>query len=440
MKELQEALSKPFIAGFITCALWASNDESTPQGGEPFDANYGPEDFSAAALAKIISECEEFQERAKPLPDYGITGSGEHYPAGCSAAERAGHDFFLTRNHHGVGFWDRSELSQADRDRLTEFSHAFGEMDLYLSDAGKIEVETSRPNNITSVMQADKERRDAETLATVQRMREEGAQALAAQYDPKTRRRIDLYIAAKLEGQHDRARRAQIAAERTAPDFIAKAFFTNPGTGEEAPGVTKFRAMLNSTRADRQQAKRETMKNQERCNAVNQLNAASHYAPQHAEKLRAYAIKLQTDKTEETPNVCLSSDAILIYTDAQLRILTTAEGAKVLAGLIENNEQAAKSKYGHPKNGETILWELLEDLWTNGQLDSVQPEEIAALTDAPIYCDWKETDDHGTLENIGRVYWFERYQIEDPAEELAKYGEVVFPGAPENTKKTEARE
>jgi hypothetical protein len=48
----------------------------------------------------------------------------------------AGHDFWLTRNHHGCGFWDRGlgELG----DQLTKASQQFDEIDLYVGDDGKL--------------------------------------------------------------------------------------------------------------------------------------------------------------------------------------------------------------------------------------------------------------------------------------------------------------
>ena len=35
-----------FLEAYITAALWSSTDESTPEGGEFLDANYGPDDLA----------------------------------------------------------------------------------------------------------------------------------------------------------------------------------------------------------------------------------------------------------------------------------------------------------------------------------------------------------------------------------------------------------
>lgn len=50
--------------------------------------------------------------------------------------ESLGHNFWLTRNYHGAGFWDM-ELGEAG-DKLTHISHRFSEWLLYAGDDGSI--------------------------------------------------------------------------------------------------------------------------------------------------------------------------------------------------------------------------------------------------------------------------------------------------------------
>lgn len=40
----------------------------------------------------------------------------------------AGHDFWLTRNGHGTGFWDRPEMYGCYAERFTKVSENFGEV------------------------------------------------------------------------------------------------------------------------------------------------------------------------------------------------------------------------------------------------------------------------------------------------------------------------
>lgn len=120
-----------FTLAYIEAALWSSNDESTPSGGEPLDKNYGIEDIAPEAIAKMAEDCRRFQQE-NGVPRYN---RGDY-----TDEEMAGHDFWLTRNGHGAGFWDRGELDKPTQDRFTKAAHAFGSSDLYIGDDGKIYV------------------------------------------------------------------------------------------------------------------------------------------------------------------------------------------------------------------------------------------------------------------------------------------------------------
>src|SRR6266852_1896131 len=74
-----------FTRQYIITALWSSMDNSNDQGGEPLDANYGPEDIAPETLVSIKYDCEAFQH------DHAEDIGGD--------VEQAGHDFWLTRNH-----------------------------------------------------------------------------------------------------------------------------------------------------------------------------------------------------------------------------------------------------------------------------------------------------------------------------------------------------
>ncbi len=118
-----------FVIGYITAALWSSNDESTPAGGEPLDANYYIDDIDTKTLVWMIKSCEKFQaDNADNLAKYCETvvhneGSAESY---------AGHDFWLTRNGHGAGFWDRDGIDDDLGEALSEAARKFGEFYLYV--------------------------------------------------------------------------------------------------------------------------------------------------------------------------------------------------------------------------------------------------------------------------------------------------------------------
>ncbi len=52
------------------------------------------------------------------------------------SSEQAGHDFWLTRNGHGAGFWDRGLGALGER--LSKESKPYGSCDLYVGDDGQI--------------------------------------------------------------------------------------------------------------------------------------------------------------------------------------------------------------------------------------------------------------------------------------------------------------
>jgi len=134
MKTKTQSEFREFFIGFLTCALWSSYDNSTESGGEPFDANYTRHDIAFSSLLSMARECRDFmQANSDDLSAF----CSEYSPTGnFSEIECAGHDFWLTKNGHGVGFLDRG-LSDLGK-RLSAASKVYGSTDLYLGDDGKI--------------------------------------------------------------------------------------------------------------------------------------------------------------------------------------------------------------------------------------------------------------------------------------------------------------
>lgn len=107
-----------FTAAYITCALWSSTDDNDI----PLDSNYSIEDIAPGTLAAMVADCIKFQtdNMEMIIDDLG----------------RAGHDFWLTRNGHGTGFWDGDWPEHGDA--LTVECKKYGECDLYVGDDGRI--------------------------------------------------------------------------------------------------------------------------------------------------------------------------------------------------------------------------------------------------------------------------------------------------------------
>jgi hypothetical protein len=96
-----------FLAGYTQCAVWSSTDPDTET---PLDDKYSAADIDEHTLAEMRLDCAAFlRANYEELIRLGeLTGRdmGSH-----------GHDFWLTRNGHGTGYWDRYfEAEPADRD------------------------------------------------------------------------------------------------------------------------------------------------------------------------------------------------------------------------------------------------------------------------------------------------------------------------------------
>lgn len=106
-----------FTRAYLICALWTS--DPNPTSGEFCERDeWSIDNISAESLARAIADCEAFQrDNAADLAEVNVLFHAD--------AEQHGHDFWLTRNHHGAGFWDRGYGPLGET--LTRAAHAFGE-------------------------------------------------------------------------------------------------------------------------------------------------------------------------------------------------------------------------------------------------------------------------------------------------------------------------
>lgn len=158
-----EALFFTDSAPGVTTEDWQATEDHD-EGSMPGDVGFS--DLAPDALARILDDCARFKREAADL----LT---QAYEAGGYDESNAGHDFWLTRNGHGTGFWDRDELEPdsdeyerltseiiANRDnraawgaavqkrnalkaeslgaRLSALAKSLGEVDSYLGDDGKV--------------------------------------------------------------------------------------------------------------------------------------------------------------------------------------------------------------------------------------------------------------------------------------------------------------
>ena len=114
------------VDGYTEAALWSSSNDryELDEGyGEMLDADFDASDIDRKTMREFEQDCAAFL-------DSNIDDLAEMDP------EQAGHDFWLTRNHHGTGFWDRGLGGRGDR--LTKAAHVYGEVHHYVGDDGKV--------------------------------------------------------------------------------------------------------------------------------------------------------------------------------------------------------------------------------------------------------------------------------------------------------------
>lgn len=114
-----------FVTAYLECALWSTTDMSDESGGEPLDAEHSIDDISPDTLSASVDDCNGFREMAADLLSRIDADD-----------EQNGHDFWLTRNGHGAGFWDRGYGPIGDE--LSKMAKSFGSVDLYVGDDGQI--------------------------------------------------------------------------------------------------------------------------------------------------------------------------------------------------------------------------------------------------------------------------------------------------------------
>jgi len=88
-------------------------------------------ELAPGTLADLQADCRSWWRRFGPY----VLACRDKMP---DAVRRAGHDFWLTRNGHGAGFWDGDWRGTPYADTFTEGAKAYGEFETYAGDDGLI--------------------------------------------------------------------------------------------------------------------------------------------------------------------------------------------------------------------------------------------------------------------------------------------------------------
>lgn len=121
-KSYEQKVIDNFVSSYLATAEWVTCDHKT-------------KGFTKAAKQTARKECLDFMkmlvENFTASEVVGIL-SFQGHDLSCLA----GHDFFLTRNRHGAGFWDNeayNTLAVNGCAKLTELAHICGTADVYES-------------------------------------------------------------------------------------------------------------------------------------------------------------------------------------------------------------------------------------------------------------------------------------------------------------------
>ena len=118
-----------FVDGYDQCLRWVGIWDSDSDDDEPeYDS---VRDWDAEAALSVLAECADFMAAnyVEMVDAAAVIGRTVDWG-------RMGHDFYLTREGHGTGFWDRGygELG----DRLSEAAKVYGSANVFIGDDGLI--------------------------------------------------------------------------------------------------------------------------------------------------------------------------------------------------------------------------------------------------------------------------------------------------------------
>lgn len=124
----QPAYVDAMFTAYVRCGLWSTTDynDNGESLGSLESLGFRPDHITDAAVGTIREDITSFVADnwadVRPL----------------DAAQTA-HDFLLTRDRHGTGFWDRGLGDVGDR--LTSAAHVYGDSGFYVTDGGNIDVQ-----------------------------------------------------------------------------------------------------------------------------------------------------------------------------------------------------------------------------------------------------------------------------------------------------------
>ena len=131
-----------FFQAYLVAALWSStismdgdSDKALGMDGDPFDTHFSASDFTEEALETLRAHAFSFWCRMWFYIDHE-----KGRPAAVAPdTATAGHDFWLTSNGHGAGFWDGDWPTYGKQ--FTKLSKCYPEINLYVTAGNKVGID-----------------------------------------------------------------------------------------------------------------------------------------------------------------------------------------------------------------------------------------------------------------------------------------------------------
>lgn len=155
-------------------------------------------------------------------------------------------------------------------------------------------------------------------------------------------------------------------------------------------------------------------------------------------KLKEDALKIK-NKIVTKKKLKESSAPSINATKNGIRVQTTASGDLKFTIADTSGKEFLSEIVDSDKNWALKWADFTEDFVGNGVFDTVAPEEVGALTDAPILTDEKRVEDNGDVSFVGKLWWYPSYETTDPLEQLLTDKVVIFSKGSENVDVYESR-
>lgn len=126
----------------VTTLLWSETDNSDEAGGEPLDKNYCIDDVDAASLLELNKRFQAFVDKAEEILTARLgdnwSSIDDFYIGSANSAFQTEHDYIMTVNGHGCGFWEKGDWEQPVGDILAGLAKQQTEIHAEAGEDGKI--------------------------------------------------------------------------------------------------------------------------------------------------------------------------------------------------------------------------------------------------------------------------------------------------------------